>query len=190
MKKLIELIISDYKRKRAYSNVGFIYFLFFSRSFWAVFQYRIAHAVYISRLPVLLKKPLLIIMVLWQWLIEIFTSITIPYKCKIGKGLYIGHPNNIILNAQSVLGDYCNLSQGVTIGVSGMGENRGVPLIGDYAYIGANATIAGKITLGNECTVGANTLVVKSAEDQSVLLGVPAQVIKIKSSKPYILPIE
>jgi serine O-acetyltransferase len=42
-----------------------------------------------------------------QKIIEILTGIQIPFSAQIGKGFYIGHFGNIILEGQVVIGEYC-----------------------------------------------------------------------------------
>lgn len=50
--------------------------------------------------------------------------------------------------------------------------------IGDNCWIGTNATIVGGVSLGNNCVVAAGAVVTKSFNDNVVLAGVPAKVIK------------
>jgi serine O-acetyltransferase len=123
---------------------------------------------------------------LWQKGIEITTGISIPASVKIGHSFYIGHFGGIIINANAVIGNNCNISQGITIGVSGVESRRGVPVIGDHVYIGANAIVAGKITIGNNVLIGACSLVNADVVAQSVMLGVPAVFISDKGSEGYI----
>lgn len=186
---LYKLIKSDALRYSAYSKKKWFIEIVINRGLWATIQYRIAHAIYVMEISNFVKKPLLITMVTWQYFVEWFTTIKIPYTCKIGEGLYIGHPNNVILNGKVELGKYCNISQGVTIGVSGRGLNRGVPKIGNFVYFGANSVVAGKIEIGDESIISANSLVNLDAPKNSLLIGVPANVITNKSSLSYILPV-
>jgi serine O-acetyltransferase len=122
----------------------------------------------------------------WQKIIEITTGISIPASVQIGHSFYIGHFGGIILNGKAVIGDNCNISQGTTIGVSGVANSRGVPVIGDYVYIGANAIVAGKITIGNNVLIGACSLVTTDVAAYSVMQGVPALFISDKGSEGYI----
>lgn len=51
--------------------------------------------------------------------------------------------------------------------------------VGDYSFIGYGAVILGGVTLGKQCVVGANSVVLKgSYPDYSVLAGVPARIVK------------
>ena len=121
-----------------------------------------------------------------QKVIEITTGISIPASAHIGHSFYIGHFGGIIINANALIGDNCNISQGVTIGISGRGEKRGVPIIGNEVYIGANAVLSGNIRIGNGVLVGACSLVNNSFSDNAVILGVPAILISSNGSKEYI----
>lgn len=176
----------DIKKYKGYAGKGTIILLLTQQGLWALFVYRLSNAIYRGQLPGVIKKVLLFFAVLYQKWIEIVTGIALPYSATIGHSFYIGHFGQIIVNAKSVIGDNCNISQGVTIGVSGRGENRGVPTIGNNVYIGANATIAGAITVGDNVVVGANSLVIKDVPFGTTVLGVPAEVISNNDSSEYI----
>jgi serine O-acetyltransferase len=182
---IFQLIQSDYKKHRSYGG-DFWGIIFFTQGFWAVFQYRIAHFIYakISWQP--FRFILLFLTLLWQKIIEIMTGISIPASATIGHSFYIGHFGAIIINATAVIGDNCNISQGVTIGVSGQGDKRGVPIIGNKVYIGANVVVAGKITVGNNVLIGACSMVNRSVKDNAVVSGVPAFMVSQNGSKGYI----
>lgn len=181
---MIRNLSSDYKKYRKYGG-NFISILFFTQGFWAIFQYRVANSIYHLKIPVL-KQFLQLICLLWQKAIEIITGISIPASVTIGPSFYIGHFGGIIINAKAILGANCNISQGVTIGVSGLGDKRGVPIIGNNVYIGANAVVAGKIQIADGVLIGACSLVTADAEEGAVLVGVPAVKISNKGSREYI----
>lgn len=182
---LFQLIASDYKKYKKYGGT-FFGIVFLTQGFWAIFQYRVANCIYLKVKWKVFKFPLLIFALLWQKNIEIFTGISIPYTVKIGHSFYIGHFGGIILNSNVIIGDNCNISQGVTIGVSGTGDNRGTPILGNEVYIGANSVVVGKIVLGDNTIVGACSMVKSSFKENSVVLGVPAVLISQKGSKEYI----
>ncbi|MEL1240167.1 serine O-acetyltransferase [Flavobacterium flavipallidum] len=184
MMNLFQLIYSDYTKYKKYGG-NFISILFFTQGFWAVFQYRIAHFVSLLKFPVV-KDILGVLCLIWQKCIEILTGICIPASAKIGHSFYIGHFGGIIINANVVIGNNCNISQGVTIGVSGLNENRGVPTIGNNVYLGANCVVAGNISVGSNVVVSACSLVTRDVEPNSVVSGVPAVKISSKGSKGYI----
>ncbi|TDO77481.1 serine O-acetyltransferase [Flavobacterium chryseum] len=182
---LFQLIKSDYIKYKKYDS-HFFAIVFFTQGFWAIFQYRFAHCIYKNVNWKLFRFPLLFLALLWQKWIEIITGISIPSSVKIGHSFYIGHFGGIIINSNAVIGDNCNISQGVTIGVSGIKENRGTPILGNDVYVGANSVLAGKIQLGDNVVIGACSLVKDSFPDNAVILGVPAILISQKGSKGYI----
>jgi serine O-acetyltransferase len=176
----------DIKRYTTYSGKSVVVMLLTQQGLWALFQYRFYNWIYNSKSSKIIKLPLLFVGVCHQKGVEMLTGITLPYSAQIGEGLYIGHHSGIIINAGAVIGENCNISQGVTIGVSGKGIHRGAPVIGDHVYIGANATVAGKITIGNKVVVGANSLVTSNVASGVTVLGVPAVEISKNDSSAYI----
>ena len=172
----ISLILSDYNKYKKYGS-NIITIIFLTQGFWATVQYRCSNFIFINVKNKLLRKLFLIPFVFWQKIIEIITGISIPYSSTIGHSFYIGHFGNIILNSSVVIGNNCNISQGVTIGVSGIGEN---------VYMGANAVIVGKSHIGNHVLVAACSLVNRNIYDNSIAIGVPAVVVSNKGSEGYI----
>lgn len=179
------MIVSDYKKYKKYGG-NFLTIVFLTQGFWAIFQYRIANLAYRRIKIPIVRQLVLFLCLLWQKNIEMLTGISIPASATIGHSFYIGHFGGVILNSKSVIGNNCNISQGVTVGVSGIDEKRGVPTIGDNVYIGANAVVAGKISVGDNVLIGACSLVNTDVEANCVMLGVPAVKISEKGSKGYI----
>lgn len=182
---VFQLIVTDYRKYKKYGS-NFFVIIFFTQGFWAIFQYRFAHYFHNKIKMQPFRLVIMIFFYFWQKLIEIITGISIPASTKIGNSFYIGHFGGIIINSNSVIGNNCNISQGVTIGVSGIGEKRGVPVIGDNVYIGANTVCAGKIIISDNVLIGACSLVNKNVETNSTVLGVPAIVVANKGSENYI----
>lgn len=107
---------------------------------------------------------------------SVITGADIPLNCQIGGGLLIPHPNGIVIHPQAQIGCNCLIHQQVTIGVQQ--QNQHPPIIGHHVDIGAGAKILGDLYLGDYCQVGANAVVVKDADAHSVLVGIPASVIR------------
>ena len=181
---VLKLIRTDYLKYKKYGG-NFISIVFLTQGFWACYQYRWAHAVYNLKIPII-KQILAALCLVWQKAIEISTGISIPASAKIGESFYIGHFGGITINANAVVGTNCNISQGVTIGVSGRDDNRGVPKIGDNVYIGANAVVAGKIIVENNVLIAACSLLTQNAVENGVYSGVPAIKISESGSVGYI----
>lgn len=113
-------------------------------------------------------------------------GISIPYNTEISSGLYIVHFGGIVINSNAKIGRNLNISQGVTIGQSNRGEKKGVPIIGDNVYIGPGAKIFGSVIIGNNVSIGANSVVTKDIPDNSVVIGIPSKIISTKGSIGYI----
>ena len=106
---------------------------------------------------------------------------------QIGKGLYIGHRGTIIVNSRSVIGDYCNLSPGVTIGQTNRGKRKGAPVLGNKVWVGTNAVIVGGITIGDNVLIAPNAFVNHDVPSNSIVIGNPAQIIvNEKATEGYI----
>jgi len=114
-------------------------------------------------------------------------GIQIPSSTIIGRGFYIGHFGNIVVNGQVKIGDNCNISNGVTIGQTNRGEKAGVPTIGNSVWIGVNSVIVGNIIIGNNVLVAPNSFVNIDVPDNSIVIGNPAKIIeKISATTGYI----
>jgi sugar O-acyltransferase (sialic acid O-acetyltransferase NeuD family) len=86
--------------------------------------------------------------------------------------------NQCIVNTNSTIDHECILGDGVH--VMGSASIAGLVTIGDFATIGTNATILPNLRVGKGAYVGAGAVVTKDVEDFSVVLGVPARVVKKK----------
>jgi serine O-acetyltransferase len=113
-------------------------------------------------------------------------GIQIPIQTKIGKGFKMNHFGGIVINQNVVIGENCNVSQGVTLGNVSRGKLKGCPTIGDRVWIGANSVVVGKITIGNDVLIAPLSYVNFDIPDNAVVLGNPAQIINYNTSAGYI----
>ncbi len=114
-------------------------------------------------------------------------GIQIPRGTKIGKGFYIGHFGNIIINNLSVIGENCNIAQGVTIGRTNRGEKKGTPILGNQVWIGVNAVIVGNVNIGNNVLIAPLTFVNVNVPDNSIVVGNPCVIKpKLNATEGYI----
>jgi len=111
---------------------------------------------------------------------EILTGIELPCEVKLGRRFRIEHFGGIVISGDAVFGDDCIVRNGVTVGLRHTGE-RGAPVIGDRADIGAGAKILGSIRIGDDVAVGANAVVIADVPSNSIAVGVPA---KVRPRKP------
>jgi serine O-acetyltransferase len=112
-------------------------------------------------------------------LVETAIGISIPKSAVIGPGLRIWHFGGIFLHADVVVGTNCTLRQGVTIG--NRHENGPVPIIGHDVNFGAYAQVLGGIRIGNDCQIGAMSVVLCDVPDGATAVGAPARIILRKT---------
>ena len=105
-------------------------------------------------------------------------GIEISRRVQIGGGLYIGHPYNITITPEAKLGYNINIHKGVTIGQENRGKRKGVPTIGNNVWIGINATIVGKINIGNDVLIAPNSYINCDVPDHSIVIGNPCKIIR------------
>lgn len=90
-------------------------------------------------------------------------------------GLRINHYGLIVVNEHARIGKYCDIHQGVNIGMSGDNQDD-VPIIGDNVWIGPGAKLFGRIKIADKCQIGANAVVNKSFEENGItIVGIPAK---------------
>lgn len=104
------------------------------------------------------------------------TQINIPAEVNAGPGLYLGHLGRVILHPDVTLGSNVNLSTGITIGQCNRGSKKGVPTIGSHVWIGTNAVIVGKITIGDDVLIAPGAYVNTDVPAHSIVIGNPAVV--------------
>lgn len=130
----------------------------------------------------LLLDPIYLVL---DFFVQALWGIEIPRTAKVGPGLYIGHYGGITVSSVAVIGCDCNLSQGITIGVSGAGSKRGAPIIGDNVYIAPGARLFGKITVGDNVKIGANAVIHKDLPDNAIAVLDPGfKIISYAGNRP------
>jgi serine O-acetyltransferase len=130
----------------------------------------------------ILLDPLYMVL---DFFVQALWGIEIPRTARVGPGLYIGHYGGITVSSVAVIGCDCNLSQGITIGVSGAGTKRGAPIIGDNVYIAPGARLFGKITVGDNVKIGANAVIHKDLPDNAIAVLDPGfKIISYAGNRP------
>ena len=109
------------------------------------------------------------------------TGIEIHPGATIGKGFFIDHGMGVVIGETAIIGDNCLVYQGVTLGGTGKETGKRHPTIGNNVTLGAGAILLGNISIGDNSNVGAGSVVIKSAKENSTLVGVPARVVKEKN---------
>jgi len=100
---------------------------------------------------------------------------TIPPSVRLDDGVNFGHPVGIVIHQNAIIGKNTLIYQNVTIGRKDL-NSQTCPTIGENCIIGAGACLLGDISIGNNVTIGANAVVVTDVPDNSVAIGVPAQI--------------
>lgn len=97
-------------------------------------------------------------------------------QAKIGDGLYIPHCTGIIVGSTTEIGKNCTIYPNVVFGAR-YSPNRDNPKgrrhakCGDNCVFGANSSIIGDITIGNNVTIGAGAVVTKDIPDNAIVVG-------------------
>lgn len=102
-----------------------------------------------------------------------------------GAGTFIQHGFSTVIAAESV-GKNCWINQQVTIGYNNSNKyGYGKPIIGDNVRVSAGAKVCGKITVGDNSTIGVNAVVVKDVPSNSVVIPSPTMMIVDNNEKTY-----
>ena len=108
-------------------------------------------------------------------------------KFIIGEGLRVYHPHDIVIGKNVRIGKNATIFNGVTLGARTLiveddykEQDSRYPIIGDNVTIFPGAKILGPVTIGDNCIVGANSVVNKSFPANSIIAGSPARLIRIR----------
>lgn len=104
----------------------------------------------------------------------------------IGPGFYLGHFGGVVISPHAVLGANVNIAQGVTIGATSRGSKLGAPTLEDRVWVGANAILVGRITIGREALIAPGAYVNFDVPPKAVVLGNPGKVVAETGSAGYV----
>jgi len=119
-------------------------------------------------------------------IMQIRYGLQIAHYTKIGGGFYMAHYGNIVISCHAIIGENCNIGQGVTIGRINKGKGKGAPKIGDKVWIGPNAVLVGNISIGNNVLIAPLSFVNFDIPDNCMAIGNPAKIVEGKTSEDYI----
>lgn len=120
-------------------------------------NYRLAHELHLLGVPII---PRMI-----SELAHSETGIDIHPAAQIGHHFTIDHGTGVVIGATCIIGNNVKLYQGVTLGALSfpLDENgnpiKGIPrhpILGNDVIVYSNATILGRITIGDRSVIGAN----------------------------------
>jgi serine O-acetyltransferase len=142
----------------------------------AVLGHRVAHRLYLRGLLRTARGV--------GGLVRLFSGgIEIHPGARIGRRLFIDHGCGVVIGETAVVGDDVTLFHQVTLGATGAPRavGRRHPRLGNGVLVGANATLLGPITVGDQARIGAQALVVSdvpaggSARAPKAVVRTPAQ---------------
>ncbi len=122
-----------------------------------------------------------------RWLSHVFrflTGIEIHPGATIGHRFFIDHGMGVVIGETAEVGNDVTLYHGVTLGGTTLAKGKRHPTLEDNVVVGAGAKILGAIVIGAGSRIGANAAVVKSAPANSVVVGVPGQVVVRSKPRP------
>ena len=105
------------------------------------------------------------------------TGIEIHPGATIGKNLFIDHGMGVVIGETTVIGDNCTLYQGVTLGGTGKDQGKRHPTLGNDVIVGAGAKVLGSFTIGDNCKIGAGSVVLENVPPNSTVVGVPGKIV-------------
>ncbi len=141
--------------------------------FWPVLLIRLSQGAYRCRLKLFARALAL--------LNQILFGCDVARGAQIEGGLYLPHPQGIVIGEYARIGKNCIIHQGVTLG--DRGEEHGVPelRIGAEVEIATGAKILGCLTIGDYARIGANAVVLENVPAAAVAVGIPARIVKYRT---------
>jgi len=142
----------------------------------AIWGHRLAHWLWRRRLKLLARAL--------SQLVRFFTGIEIHPGAQIGANFFIDHGMGVVIGETAEIGENVTLYHGVTLGGVSLEKGKRHPTLGNNVVVGAGAKVLGAITIGDNSRIGANAVVVKAVPVNSVVVGVPGQVVVRSKPRP------
>ncbi len=149
---------------------GFWEIIFTYAGFHALVCHRIAHLLWMMRLPMLPRMV--------SQVARFFTGIEIHPGAKIGRRFFIDHGSGVVIGETSVIGDDVTLFQGVTLGGTGKEKGKRHPTLENNIVVGTGAKVLGNIIIRNHVKIGANAVVLTDVPENSTVVGVPGKIVR------------
>ena len=144
--------------------------VFLYPSFRAIMNYRVSHKLYT-------KGHFFLARYLSQRSAR-RTGIEIHPGATIGRGLFIDHGHGVVIGETAIVGDNVTLYQGVTLGGTGKESGKRHPNIGNNVMISAGAKVLGSFEIGDNCKIGAGSVVLSPVPSNCTVVGIPGRIVK------------
>ncbi len=105
------------------------------------------------------------------------TGIEIHPGAQIGQGVFIDHGMGVVVGETAIIGNYCLIYQGVTLGGTGKESGKRHPTLGENVVVGAGAKVLGNIQIGNNVRIGAGSVVLRDVPSDCTVVGVPGRIV-------------
>ena len=149
-----------------------------SPGFWAIAVHRFGNVRMEIRSRWLRAPVTLVYWIAFNAVLAAF-GIELPYNARIGRRFYMGHHGGVHMGARAVGDDAC-IHHTVTIGLARRSERGSAPVIGNRVELGPGACVIGDIQVGDDCYIGANTVLGFSIPSGTTVLGVPARAVDLE----------
>ncbi len=106
------------------------------------------------------------------------TGIEIHPGATIGRRFFIDHGMGVVIGETTIVGDDVLLYKGVVLGGTSLEDTKRHPTIGNNVVVGTNAIVLGNIEIGDDCQIGAGSVVTKSAPAGSTIVGIPGKTLE------------
>ncbi|AFZ48269.1 serine O-acetyltransferase [Cyanobacterium stanieri PCC 7202] len=106
-----------------------------------------------------------------------FTGIEIHPGAQLGQGVFIDHGMGVVIGETAILGDYCLIYQGVTLGGTGKDTGKRHPTLGENVVVGAGAKVLGNLLIGNNVRIGAGSVVLRDVPSECTVVGIPGRIV-------------
>jgi serine O-acetyltransferase len=143
--------------------------------FHALTAHRINHALHRAGIPIIPRW--------FSHIARFLTGIEIHPAAKIGSRVFIDHGMGVVIGETAEVGDECTIYQGVTLGGTSLSHGKRHPTLGRGVTIGANASVLGAITVGDNVKIGGGSVVVRDVPANATVVGIPAHVVA-RDGKP------
>lgn len=140
-----------------------------SPGLWAVWSHRLTHVLWKAKFRVLSR--------IISNVVRFFTGIEIHPGATIGRRFFIDHGTGVVIGETAIIGDDVMIYHTVTLGGKTLEHVKRHPTVGNRVVIGAGAKLIGDINIGDDVTIGANTVVTKDVPAGSVVVGTSARVL-------------
>jgi serine O-acetyltransferase len=118
-----------------------------------------------------------------SWFSRLLTNIDIHPGAKIGHRFFIDHGAGTVIGETAEIGDDVTLYHGVTLGGTSWNPGRRHPTLENGVLAGAGAKILGPITVGANCRIGANSVVIEDIPPDMTVVGIPGKIVKPESER-------